>query len=304
VFLALPNIHTVLERLVRLGFLVPARRTREPEIIATWKGAFAAAYFHRTTSDLRYAVSASDRRRYFLERLALAPQPRLFKTYSGAPRIRLAKSPDAVPSLPLADTLRSRRTVREFDRHPVELADLSTLLDGTWGQTGWVDAGPFGRLLSKTSPSAGARHPIECYVISWRVRGLEPGLYHYAVKTRSLERLRRGRFRSRAVRIASGQQWIGDAAFLCVMTAVAGRVFWKYGSSDAYRLFFLDAGHLGQTFALLATALGLGPFTTAAVQEKKIQEFLGIDGVREFPIYLCGAGVPRAKVIGRAAKTS
>jgi SagB-type dehydrogenase family enzyme len=303
-FLALPNTRAILERLVRLEFLVPATRRRGPEIVATWKGAFAAAYFHRTTSDVRYVVSTAGRRRFFLERLALAPQPSLFKTYPGAPRVRLDEGPGAGASPPLAETLRRRRTVREFDRHPVELADLSTLLNGTWGRTGWIDAGALGRLLSKTSPSAGARHPIECYVIAWRVRGLAPGLYHYGVKSRSLERLRRGNFRSQAVRFASGQQWIGDAAFLCVLTALAGRVFWKYGSSDAYRLFFLDAGHLGQTFALLATALGLGPFTTAAVQETKIQDFLGLDGVREFPIYLCGAGIPRTRISGRVSPTS
>ena len=37
----------------------------------------------------------------------------------------------------------------------------------------------FGKLLYKRSPSGGARHPVEVYLMSLRVRGLRPGLYHY-----------------------------------------------------------------------------------------------------------------------------
>ena len=93
--------------------------------------------------------------------------------------------------------------------------------------------------------------------------------------------------------MAGGQAWVRGAAFLCVMTAVADRVFWKYASADAYRLFLLDAGHLAQTFVLLATASGLGAFTTAALSEKRIERALDLDGVGEFPVYLCGAGTQR-----------
>ncbi len=144
----------------------------------------------------------------------------------------------------------------------------------------------------KTSPSAGALHPVEAYVLAWNVKDLPPGLYHYDVAGDELRRLRRGNFRRAAVEAASGQEWIGEASFLCVMTAVFPRVLWKYQLEDAYRTLFLDAGHLAQTFCLVATSLGLGPFTTAAIQDSKIEKLLSIDGVEEFPVYLCGAGVP------------
>src|SRR6202043_2830025 len=104
------------------------------------------------------------------------------------------------------------------------------------------------------------------YILAWRVAGLDPGAYHFAVGSNSLELLRLGDLRDDAVRIASGQKWIRDAAFVCVMTAVVDRVYWKYSSADAYRLFFLDAGHLAQTFALLCTDAGLASFSTAAIQ--------------------------------------
>jgi SagB-type dehydrogenase family enzyme len=147
--------------------------------------------------------------------------------------------------------------------------------------------------VAKTSPSAGARHPIECYTLVWRVAGLRPGLYHYSVAEGALEMLALGDFRGLAVRLAGNQPWIRQAAFLCVLTVVAQRAFWKYSSAEAYRTFLLDAGHLAQTFSLVATSLGLGAFTTAALSESRLEKLLGIDGVDEFPIYLCGAGVAR-----------
>ena len=147
--------------------------------------------------------------------------------------------------------------------------------------------------MTKTSPSGGSLHPTEVYVLAWRVEGLAPGLYHYDVAANELRRLKQGDFRREAVRAASGQRWVGRAGFVCLMTAVFARTLWKYQLENAYRILSLDAGHLAQTFCLLATSRGLGAFTTAALQESYIERLLGLDGIREFPVYLCGAGVAR-----------
>jgi SagB-type dehydrogenase family enzyme len=179
----------------------------------------------------------------------------------------------------------------------VRFEDLAAVIGGTWGRTGWIVGEILGRGLSKTSPSAGALHPIECYVLAWNVRGLAPGLYHYDVAADEIARLRAGNFRAEAVRAASGQRWIGGAAFLCILTAVFIRSLWKYQLETGYRDVWLDAGHLAQTFSLLATARGLGPFTTAAIQDSYIEKLIGLDGIKEFPVYLCGAGVPREPLL-------
>jgi SagB-type dehydrogenase family enzyme len=189
--------------------------------------------------------------------------------------------------------------VRSFLSAPVSLQDLAGIVRGTWGRTGWLDAGALGRFALKTSPSGGSLHPIECYVLAWNVRGLESGLYHYDVLADALRRLRAGDFRNDAVRAASGQRWVGRAAFLCVMTAVFERTLWKYQQENAYRVLWLDAGHLAQTFCLLASARGLGPFTTAAIQDSYIEKLIGLDGIREFPVYLCGAGIPEKRASGK-----
>jgi SagB-type dehydrogenase family enzyme len=286
------SVRREIGRLVRWGFLRPASANGACDVSAAWRGSFAAAHFHFAVRDLTYLREAEAQARYVRARFDSGPPPPVYRPRRGSVCVPLPTSAPVETTLHAA--LHGRRTTRQFSRRAVPFATFSRIVQGTWGQTGWLDGGLFGRLLAKTSPSAGARHPIECYVLAWRVAGLAPGLYHFDVQTASLERLRRGDFRQVAVALAAGQPWIRDAAFLCVMTAVSDRVFWKYASSDGYRLFLLDAGHLGQTFSLLATASGLGPFTTAALSERRIERLLGLDGIGEFPVYLCGAGVPPA----------
>jgi SagB-type dehydrogenase family enzyme len=274
----------------RLGFLVPedeARRQRSR--IAVWKDNVASALHHSASSDLRYARTRRDFERIVRERTSRR-RPALFKRYRKAPRFVLPSATRAKAEL--ENTLETRRTVRKFTRRPVRLEDLGAVLRGTFGRTGRHDGGPFGTLWTKTSPSAGSLHPIECYVVTLNVEGLGPGLYHFDVAGDELRRLRRGHFRAEAVRAVSGQAWVARAAFLCVLTAVVSRSLWKYPDEVTYRTLFLDAGHLGQTFCLISASRGLGPFTTAAIQDTFIAKLLGLEGASEFPVYLCGAGIP------------
>ena len=273
------------------GFLVPeTNKGRKSDVAAAWFGSFAAAYYHFSTRDVVYSENPFEWIERSGQRMASTRCPPVFKDYRHARFRPMPSRPPRNGSLEKA--LRDRRTTREFLEKSIPWRRFTEIIGGTFGMTGSLDAGILGKLLAKTSPSAGARHPIESYVLAWNISGLEPGLYHYSVRRGGLELLRAGDFRKGAVRAASGQEWVAKAAFLCVLTVLVNRVFWKYSSSDAYRLFFLDAGHIAQTFCLLATAAGLGAFTTAAIQETFLERFLGINGIDEFPIYLCGAGVP------------
>jgi SagB-type dehydrogenase family enzyme len=292
---ARPAFRLGVRHLVRLGLLLPAAAARRlVSRLDAWKGNFASALYHSAARDLRYLESPAMADAFLIRRVAEERRPPPFKRYPDALRTPLpARGPSGPDAAPLGQVLAERRTVRAFSRKPVPLQDLAAVVRGTWGRTGWLQTVLVGRVATKTSPSAGALHPIECYVLAWNVRGLRPGIYHYDVAGDELRRLRSGDCRAAAVRAASGQRWVGGAGFLCVMAAVFKRTLWKYELENAYRSLWLDAGHLGQTFCLLCTARGLGPFTTAAMQDSRIEKLLDLDGVMEFPVYLCGAGVPR-----------
>jgi SagB-type dehydrogenase family enzyme len=292
------SVAAAIRRLRRLGFLLPvheaARRTSH---INAWKENLASVYYHVATRDTRYLRSPAAADSFFRARLSEERQPPKFKRYPRAATRRLPRVALSSTAAVLQRILDARRTVREFAPSAVSLGVLAEIVRGTWGMTGQLDAGILGRVLAKTSPSAGARHPIECYVVAWNVKTLRPGLYHYDVRGDELRRLRTGDFRAEAVEAASGQRYIAQASFFCVMTAVFDRTLWKYPIESAYRVIWMDAGHLAQTFCLLATAHGLGPFQTAAIQDSYIEKWIGLDGVREFPVYLCGAGVPAKKLL-------
>ena len=125
-----------------------------------------------------------------------------------------------------------------------------------------------------------------------RVKGLARGLYHYHCLDHRLERLKSIRTVERAVEYTAGQEYMRCASALFLMTAVFPRVMWKYRFSRAYRVVLLDAGHLCQTFCLVATWLGLAPFCTAALNDSLIEKDLGLDGIRESVLYVAGVGLP------------
>ena len=86
------------------------------------------------------------------------------------------------------------------------------------------------------------------------------------------------------------QTWYDDAAVVIFMTAVFARAQWRYDYARAYRSILAEAGHLAQTFCLVATRLGLAPFCSMALADSTIEQDLGIDGVSESVVYCAGAG--------------
>jgi SagB-type dehydrogenase family enzyme len=273
---------------------------RDADLASVWSEWLPEGSFHFATKDVEYLPPST---RLFRRYLAESSQPPLVKTYGKARRIQLPtqgragqkRADQPRPNLTRADSefervLLARRTHREFSRKQVPLRVISTLLHHTWGVTGRIDAPPFGRLFHKTSPSGGARHPGEVYLLAMRVEGLAQGLYHYDCLHHRLNRIRSLSAVPKAVAYAAGQDFVGDASALFIMTAVFPRVLWKYRFARSYRVVLLDAGHLCQTFCLVATWLGLAPFCTAAFEDSLIERDLGLDGIRESALYLAGVG--------------
>ena len=131
-------------------------------------------------------------------------------------------------------------------------------------------------------------------MLAWNVDGIAPGAYHYDSATHELVDLRRSVSAYDIPALLAHQSYFAGAGAAVVMCPVFARTMWRYGHSRAYRMVLIDAGHLGQTFCLVATALGLAPFTTMAFSESKLEALLGLDGVRECPIYVAGVGMPDA----------
>jgi SagB-type dehydrogenase family enzyme len=246
----------------------------------------AAGFLHFSTKDLPFAAGEARALEFLSRRIATRPMPPNTKTYA---QRRVVTLPKYRAGDRFSRVLLERRTWRRFSRQPLSLRALSALMGLTFGAQTLMDLGRGGQAMLRTSPSAGARNPLEAYVVVRHVADLAPGIYHYAPLEHRLVRLKRGA-RSTIERHLPGQPWYGKASVLVLITAVIARTEWKYPSARAYRDLLLEAGHFCQTFCLVATALGLAPFCSGALADSIIEGDLGLDGVTEAVIYACGVG--------------
>jgi SagB-type dehydrogenase family enzyme len=212
-------------------------------------------------------------------------QPELYRQY---PDAKIVGLPSASPPNPrsLHDSIRNRRSIRQFAGTPISSRSLSYLL---WSSTG-ISRTERGCEF-RTAPSAGALYPIETYLCLNNVETISPGIYHYSVKGHCLEFLRAGDHASAVARAALDQKMCRAAAVVFVWTAVFQRSKWKYGQR-AYRYVYLDAGHIAENLALAATSLDLGSCHIAALYDDEVNSLLGVDGIEESTLYMTVVGHP------------
>ena len=207
-------------------------------------------------------------------------QPARTKDYPGA--VRSALPPVSAPTeLSVAGAIDRRRSLRDYADRPLTTRELAWLLGAATGITG-----PGGL---RAAPSAGAQYPIETYVVTSRVEGIEPGIYHYAPADHALERLRDGTFGGDLVIAALGQEFLGQAPVVLVLSAVFQRLRWRY-RERAYRYALLEAGHIGQNVYLAAEAAGLGACAVGAFFDDAVNRLLDVDGVEEAALMLLPVG--------------
>jgi SagB-type dehydrogenase family enzyme len=292
------SIHFTLSQLVQLGLLLlkdSPEAAEDSRVAREWSAWLPEGSFHFSTKDAAFIRRDNLSLDQWKAVLPKTPPPKIFKTVKGAkktlPPVR------AFPDSEFIQVLKARKTHRRFSKQEVTLEAVSQLLSLVWGVTGYFYSSVFGKLLHKTSPSGGARHPGEVYVMALRVKGLRPGLYHYHPAHHHLKRISTNATRDKAWLYCARQDYVRNAAALFLMTAVFRRTMWKYHLARAYRAVLLDAGHLCQTFCLVATWLGLAPFCTAALKDTLIEKDLAIDGIRESVLYVAGVGLPAEKQV-------
>jgi SagB-type dehydrogenase family enzyme len=228
--------------------------------------------------------------KYFRGRLSGHPllwhtKPKTYKQYPEAPKIELG-----IPSFeggdPLWTAIGKRRSVRNFKDSILSKKDLSQLLWATQGITKREMDFEF-----RACPSAGALYPVETYLILNNVEDFNAGIYHYNIRSHSLEQLQKGDFRLKIAQAALDQDMAYAANAVFVWTALFERAKWKY-EQRAYRYVYLDAGHIAQNLALAAVSLDLGTCQIGALYDEDVNSLLGIDGKEESVLYMSVVGHP------------
>jgi SagB-type dehydrogenase family enzyme len=279
----------VIARLLTLTLLERSDQPEDPRAVAmealrAWNPQFG--FFHSTTKDVKFASKS------VVARLARAgpasPAPAAIKRYKNRPTIDLPR-----PSRDdeFARVFHARRTWRRYSPQPVTLDELAAILALSAGVQHWVDGGDV-TIPLKTSPSGGARHATECYVVARDVKGLKKGIYHYGPARHALTRIGKAVSIRRMQSYVPGSEYFAKASAMVFFTAVFARILWRYPYARAYRAALIESGHVCQTFLLAATKLGLAPFSVMALADSAIERDLGIDGISESVLYAAGVGRP------------
>lgn len=216
-----------------------------------------------------------------------ANRPRSVKRYPQAPLHALPTDLPAVGA-PAAAALSGRVPSAGA---AVEIEHLARLLFFSAGVVR-VSAGAGDPVFFRAAASAGNLHPLELYVATGGLRGLDPGLYHFAPDAFCLEELSTEDCRA-AVADAVVAPQVAATPVVVVVTGIPWRTAWKY-AERGWRHVYWDAGTLLANFLAVAEGHGLAANVLLGFVDSALCRRLGIDGVAEFPVAVITVGAPAA----------
>ena len=204
--------------------------------------------------------------------------PERMATTPSSDRFIQLPAPNTTGSIPLAQAIAKRRSVREYAPRELTWEEVGQLL---WAGQGITEP----RQGLRAAPSAGALYPIELYVVA------KAGVYHYLPARHALELVKRGDLREALCEAALSQRSVLDAPLNIVVTGVYERTRAKYGGR-AERYVMLEAGHVCQNILLQAVALGLGGVPIGAFFDDRVQTIMGCPSDHGV-LYIIPIGVPK-----------
>jgi len=134
---------------------------------------------------------------------------------------------------------------------------------------------PEGDFSFRSAASAGALYPTEIYAAAHEIKGLDNGLYHFAIQTHSLDPLRKGDVFGMTQREGSHLTFF--------LTAIFFRSAWKY-RARAYRYHLLDTGHVVENLILALKASHLPFSVTYDFDDGEVNRLLGLDDQKEVAV--------------------
>jgi SagB-type dehydrogenase family enzyme len=165
------------------------------------------------------------------------------------------------------EALSKRRSIREYKDQPLKLEELSQLL--------WAAQGITSERGGRTAPSAGAKYPLEIFVVVGKVEKLESGIYRYRPEDHALIKTKDKDQRQELSLAAIRQVPIKEASMDIVITAIYRRTVEKYGEKGI-RYVHIEVGHVCQNIYLQCESLNLGTVEIGAFEDAKVKKVLNL----------------------------
>jgi SagB-type dehydrogenase family enzyme len=183
----------------------------------------------------------------------------------------------------LLSVIANRRSCRIYALTPVSLLSLSIIIHHSFG----ISEGHWRR----STPSAGGLYPLELYIVATRVEALPAGLYHYNVRSNSLNHLHEGDFREKLSNALFIKEAVQTAAMTLLISGVFGRTKIKY-RERAYRFALLEAGHAMQNICIAAAVEKLASCPIGGFIDDNLNDIVDVNGVNEAVLYAATIGFP------------
>jgi len=198
--------------------------------------------------------------------------------------------PSFESNVSVEQALLNRRSRRDFKSDPISMNDVSQILWAAYGinQSKKFSLFRSGRRL-KTAPSAGARYPLELYLVAGKVNDLPPGLFKYLPSDHCIRQISDKDLRGELYAAARHQDMILKAPASLVYTAIFKRMTSKYGERGRIRYVPMDVGHSAQNVYLQVTAMNLGTCAVGAFDDEQVSIVLDLPPEEE-PLYIIPVG--------------
>ena len=202
-------------------------------------------------------------------------QPSVFKDYHGTTPVSLP-SDLFLPEEKLSALLKSQQVWEKVEEMDVEVLSLILRLAHTLTAKARSAGGDY---YFRSVASAGALYPTELYMAGHSVRGLDDGLYHFAIHRHCLYPIRAYDVCSHVVRFTqTPDNRVPRLSFF--LTAIFFRSAWKY-RDRSYRYHLLDTGHLVENVVLALKALKVPYNLCYEFDDGKVNQLLGLDETKE-----------------------
>lgn len=201
-----------------------------------------------------------------------ATQPSPFRTFAGAPQVKLSLVADALPP-----------TFRDLDHPDVVVARslsveaIGAILELSLGLSAWKELNGT-RWALRCNPSSGNLHPTEGYAVLPDVLGLPAGVYHY----RSEDHLLECRSALRGDPGCALATLLPPGGFVIVLSSIPWREAWKYGER-AFRYSQLDIGHAIAAVRYAAAVLGWSAALLDGLGDRDLARLVGLNREEDFP---------------------
>jgi SagB-type dehydrogenase family enzyme len=170
--------------------------------------------------------------------------------------IKLAE-PSLKADKPFMQTIKERKSSREFSAKELSLQDLSNVL---WCADGVNRPGNGHR----TAPSAMNKQDVDVYAV------LKEGVFLYDAARNELVPVAQGDFR----KDAGVQEWVGAAPLNLIYVSDLAKLDFAKEREAQVMTAAIDAGHCSQNVYLYCAAAGLSVVVRTSVDKKKLADIL------------------------------